>query len=64
MDGKGNGFLEVRDNGVGFPEDFDLGRMGGIGLDIVQGLVAQLGGELDLSHNGGVIARINFLVEN
>ncbi len=46
--------VEVRDDGVGFPEGFSLGAATGLGLSIVQTLVTtELGGALQLGNEGG-----------
>jgi len=57
----GDVLIEVRDNGVGLPEHFDLGTMSGLGLTIVRGLVEQdLGGKLDLEIDHGLTVRARF----
>lgn len=40
--------LQVDDDGRGLPNDFDPCRGNGLGMKIVQGLIAQLGGELQI----------------
>src|SRR5690606_34251505 len=40
--------LQVDDDGRGLPRDFDLRAGGGLGMRIVEGLVAQLHGELQI----------------
>jgi two-component sensor histidine kinase len=53
--------IQVRDNGVGLPEGFDLESSPGLGLKIVRGVVEQdLGGRLELESRGGVTARVRF----
>jgi two-component sensor histidine kinase/putative methionine-R-sulfoxide reductase with GAF domain len=53
--------IQVRDNGVGLPEGFDLDTSPGLGLKIVRGVVEQdLGGRLELESRGGVTARVRF----
>ncbi len=49
--------MEVADNGVGFPPDFDLKRDAGLGLQIVETLASgELGGELSVRNDqGGVV---------
>jgi two-component sensor histidine kinase len=42
----------VRDNGVGLPAGFDLGKSRGLGMRIVAGLSKQL--VAAISHRGGV----------
>jgi two-component sensor histidine kinase len=51
--GRENLFAEVRDNGVGLPEDFDIEATGSLGLSIVRDLVTtQLGGEMTMTSVG------------
>lgn len=40
--------VEVRDDGVGLPDDFDLRHDGGLGLQVMRVLARQLGSELHL----------------
>jgi len=54
--------LAVRDNGVGFPEDFDIRRSNSLGLKLVNALVDQLGGTIELNRNGGAEINITFPV--
>ncbi|TGK05509.1 response regulator [Leptospira langatensis] len=44
--------LEVSDNGVPFPEDFDLDSSEGLGLKLVKLLVTQMKGDLHWKFNG------------
>ena len=43
--------VSVRDDGVGLPAGFDLGKSRGLGMRIVAGLAKQL--EAAVSHRGG-----------
>jgi two-component sensor histidine kinase len=52
--------LSVRDNGVGFPPDVDFRDTPSLGLQLVNSLVTQLGGTLELHSNGGTEFRIVF----
>jgi|GEM_PF-6401451 len=45
--------LAVRDNGIGIPEDLDIGKPSSMGLILVQSLVNQLKGTLEVKINGG-----------
>ena len=45
--------VEVRDNGNGLPEDFDMDRNAGSGLNIARVLVEQLGGTLTAGKSNG-----------
>ncbi|MEZ4483047.1 MAG: histidine kinase dimerization/phosphoacceptor domain -containing protein [Syntrophotaleaceae bacterium] len=52
--------LEVADDGVGLPADFDFRRAETLGLQLVTALVNQLGGALELDGNNGTLFRIRF----
>ena len=52
--------LEVRDDGVGMPEDLDLETADSLGLRLVTNLTRQLGGKLELSRTGGTCFRAVF----
>lgn len=47
--------LSFADNGVGFPATLDLAGLTSLGLQLVQRLVAQLGGRLELGLRGGTM---------
>jgi two-component sensor histidine kinase/PAS domain-containing protein len=57
-------YIEILDDGQGLPEDFDPGRQGGLGLQIVRSLVREdLKGEFELQRNSngdGVRAVVSF----
>lgn len=57
---KGNIKLEVRDQGPGLPEGFDLSRPQGLGLRVVQALARQLGATLAVERDGGTTFRVEF----
>ena len=50
----------IRDNGVGVPEDFDIGLSDSFGLKLVTTLVEQMGGKIELVSVGGCEYRITF----
>ncbi len=50
--------LEVRDDGVGLPPDFDSRRSGSLGWPIVRMLVEQIGGTLEIRGQGGTSVTI------
>lgn len=52
--------LSIRDNGKGYPENFNIDEQGGLGMVIVQSLVEQLDGTLSFEKNGGTIINISF----
>ena len=52
--------LLVRDNGIGLPEGRDLRASPTLGMKLVDALVRQLGGTLEISSNGGAAFRITW----
>lgn len=52
--------LKFSDNGVGFPEGFDITDTKTFGLELVRTLVNQLEGELEIRNKKGVEYRIKF----
>ena len=52
--------LIVQDNGIGFPEDFDLKNTESLGLQIVNSLVMQLDGTMKVVSDNGVRFEIIF----
>jgi two-component sensor histidine kinase/PAS domain-containing protein len=54
-------YIEIQDDGRGLPQDFDLVRQGGLGLQIVRSLVREdLKGEFELVNGAGVRAIVSF----
>ena len=52
-------FLDVRDDGVGIPPNFDPAASAGLGLQIVRVLVSsELGGTIRFEPDGGTVARL------
>jgi len=45
--------LVAGDDGVGLPEDLDVQQASSLGLELVYGLVSQVGGTLELNRRGG-----------
>jgi two-component sensor histidine kinase len=56
----GNYKLQVKDTGVGFPEHVDFMETQSLGLQIVNDLVMQLEGKIQLIRKGGTIFRVAF----
>jgi two-component sensor histidine kinase len=54
--------LTVSDNGVGIPDNLDIGYLDSLGLQLVTSLVDQLDGELELNRNNGTEFTIRFTV--
>jgi PAS domain S-box-containing protein len=52
--------LTVSDDGVGFPEDLDLGNTRSLGLQLVNTLVSQIDGTIELDGDGGTTFRVTF----
>lgn len=52
--------LTVRDNGVGFPKDFDFEKTRTLGLKLVRDLTRQLDGTVKLETSGGASVTITF----
>jgi two-component sensor histidine kinase len=57
----GSVYVEVEDDGVGLPENFDPWRNGGLGFEIVRGLARQLGAKL-LFDADGIGLRVRLMV--
>jgi len=54
--------LTISDNGKGFPENIELGSVKSLGLQLVNILVDQVDGEIELKRVGGTKFRITFWV--
>lgn len=52
--------LIVRDNGIGIPKEFDIEATTSLGLTLVQGLIEQLDGTLELDCSQGTEFKITF----
>ncbi|MDZ7771486.1 MAG: histidine kinase dimerization/phosphoacceptor domain -containing protein [Balneolaceae bacterium] len=50
----------VRDDGRGLPEDFSLDQAQSLGMSLMDTLVQQLRGELDVFNDGGAVFRVHF----
>jgi len=58
-----NYILELSDDGIGLPKDFDLDAVRSFGMDVMQLLTEQLGGEFSLDGSNGVQIQIQFSKE-
>ncbi len=58
-----NFVLTVSDNGVGIPEDLDIEDLDSLGIQLINTLVEQLDGELELKRNNGTEFSIRFIVK-
>lgn len=52
--------LEYKDNGLGFPPNFNIETSETLGLQLISGLVEQIDGELSYYNQNGAIYEINF----
>lgn len=52
--------LRVADDGMGIPADLDITRTKSLGLQLVNNLVAQLDGKLDLDRSAGTAFQVTF----
>ena len=52
--------LHVADDGVGMPENLDILKAKSLGLELVNNLVSQLGGSLDVERSAGTAFRVTF----
>lgn len=50
----------VQDNGIGFPEELDFRNTESLGLQIVNSLISQIDGDIQLDCNGGTKVKIEF----
>lgn len=55
--------LCVKDNGSGLPDDFDIHTESTLGMTLINTLIQQLNGELNVSSNGGSSFEITFDIE-
>jgi two-component sensor histidine kinase len=56
--------VEVRDDGCGLPEGFDIERTNSLGLSIVRDLVtSQLGGTISMVSDGGTVVAIEVPIQ-
>jgi PAS domain S-box-containing protein len=58
--GNGNVELMVRDDGKGLPEDIDFGNMHTLGLALIDALVQQINGKMEISREKGTTFTIRF----
>lgn len=52
--------LFIQDNGVGFPEEYDLEKSESLGMQLIQALTSQLDGDLVVSRENGTSFKISF----
>lgn len=54
--------LEIKDNGIGFPENFDVSDT--LGINLISGLAQQLDGEASFFNDNGAVVQIEFVKNN
>jgi two-component sensor histidine kinase len=55
-----NILLDISDNGIGLPGDFDMAANNSLGLALVRGLAKQLNGDVTIVSNKGLCIMIRF----
>jgi two-component sensor histidine kinase len=55
-----NYVMSIRDNGIGLPEDFNTKKTSTLGIQLINGLIAQLDGKLETNSFEGTEFRIIF----
>lgn len=59
---KGKVELIIKDNGIGFPEEFNIDEHDGFGISLIKMLTEQLGGSFKMENDNGAKTIINFSV--
>ncbi|MCK5200446.1 MAG: sensor histidine kinase, partial [Spirochaetales bacterium] len=54
--------LTVKDNGAGFPDDFDPSESSGLGIQLITVLVEQIKGKINFYNKNGAVTEIFFPV--
>lgn len=52
--------LSIQDNGIGMPADLDIRKTKTLGMTLIQGLVRQIGGQLEIQNHAGTKFIITF----
>jgi two-component system, sensor histidine kinase PdtaS len=58
-----NMLLEIHDNGVGLPHDFNIADSNSMGMRLIKGLVKQVGGKLQIENDHGARIKIEFIAD-
>jgi two-component sensor histidine kinase len=58
-----NAFLQIMDNGIGLPANFNFQEVKSLGMNLIRGLTQQLKGSATIINNGGVQISISFRIE-
>lgn len=59
--GNGSYRLEITDDGVGFPAEFNLGNSQSLGLSLIQTMIGNLNGKMEYELHGGARFTVMFL---
>ncbi len=59
-----NYIITIADNGIGFPDNIDFRKTDSLGLELVNNLVEQLDGSIELDKTGGTKFTINFKLDD
>jgi len=52
--------LSVKDDGIGFPDKFDINKTSSLGFSLIKGLCKQLDGEVQVKNDKGVLVEVRF----
>jgi two-component sensor histidine kinase len=55
--------MQISDNGIGLPADFELENTKTLGITLLNGLTAQLKGKVSIENNNGLTINISFPIE-
>ena len=50
----------MEDNGIGFPDNFDIENTDSLGLQLVTSLTSQMAGKLEINSDKGTSVKISF----
>lgn len=56
-------YLTVQDDGIGYPEDFNVEDAGSLGMTLINTLTQQLHGEICMRNDDGAVFEVNFEAE-
>jgi two-component sensor histidine kinase len=58
-----NMMLNIADDGIGLPQDFDIKEASSLGMEMMKALSKQLGGSFKMENNNGVVITLIFRTE-
>ncbi|KAF2513864.1 tetratricopeptide repeat-containing sensor histidine kinase [Flavobacterium foetidum] len=53
--------LQIKDNGIGFPKDFNFDSTATLGISLINGLGQQLDGEVSIYNDNGAVVEVDFV---